>query len=413
MQANKDLNTKFSEDDFVYSESKKPLASIGSNSMTDTISISDSESSLGDKVTLRDKIMEVMDNNKDDDALITNIINLMERVKLEKSSDRNEIMLKEDSRRFTVYPIQYMDIWNMYKKQLACFWKVEEIDFSKDASDFETLDENEKQFLKMILAFFAASDGIVNFNLSTRFTKDVKIMEAQIAYTFQMMIENIHGEAYSLMLDNIIKDPEEQNTLFNAIETVPSVKKMADWAFKWIDSSESFAHRVIAFAIIEGVFFSGAFAAIFWFKKYKNKGDMFLKGITKSNEFIARDEGLHCDFACMLYSHLSNKLPTEEVTNIMKDAVFVSQNFMKEALPYELLGMSSTSMNNYIEYIGDRLLVALNYPKLFNKKNPFKFMETIGLPGKTNFFEMRPTEYQDAHVFNKGSQNYFVLDDDF
>ena len=414
MQSNKDLQSENSGDDFVFSESKKTLASIGSNNMTDTISMSDSDSSRESKLTVKDRILEVMEKNKDnDDSLISNLNKLLEEIELERSPDKNEIILKEENRRFTVYPIQYTDIWNMYKKQLACFWKVEEIDFSKDAADFETLDDNEKQFLKMILAFFAASDGIVNFNLSTRFTKDVKIMEAQIAYTFQMMIENIHGEAYSLMLDNIIKDPKEQNRLFNAIETVPSVKTMADWAFKWIDSSQSFAHRVIAFAIVEGVFFSGAFAAIFWFKKYKNRGKMFLKGLTKSNEFIARDEGLHCDFACLLYAHLNNKLSKEEVNSIMKEAVIVSQNFMKEALPYELLGMSSASMNDYIEYIGDRLLVALNYPKVYNKKNPFKFMETIGLPGKTNFFEMRPTEYQDAHVFNKDAHNYFVLDDDF
>ena len=238
-------------------------------------------------------------------------------------------------------------------------------------------------------------------------------MEVQIVYAFQMMMENIHGECYSLMLDNLIHDRKERDHLFNAIETIPSVKAMADWAFKWIDSSSKFAFRVVAFAIVEGVFFSGAFAAIFWFKKYKNRGKMFLKGLTKSNEFISRDEGLHCDFACLVYHHLINKLTVREIYNIMDEGVLVSQQFMQDALPTGLLGMTANAMNDYIEYIGDRLLVALNCPKKYKKQNPFKFMETIGLPGKTNFFELRPTEYQDAHVNNSNSHNYFVLDDDF
>jgi len=267
----------------------------------------------------------------------------------------------------------------------------------------------------MILAFFAASDGIVNFNLGQRFIKEVQVMEVEILYTFQMMMENVHGETYSLMLDNLITDKREKDMLFQAIETIPTVKKMADWAFKWVDSSESFSHRLVAFAIVEGVFFSGAFASIFWFKKYKNKGKMFLKGLTKSNEFIARDEGLHTDTACYLYkNHINNKLTQEQVYDIIEEAILISQEFMNDSLRVDLLGMSSTSMNNYIEYIGDRLLLSLGYSKKYNKENPFKFMETIGLFGKTNFFEMRPTEYQDAHIMNEeGADNYFDFDDSF
>ena len=336
------------------------------------------------------------------------------QLKKEKNYDHEEEILKEENRRFTVYPIKYPDIWDTYKKQLACFWKTEEIDFSTDKDDFEELALKEQDFLKMILAFFAASDGIVNFNLAERFTKDVKVMEAQITYAFQMMMENQHGETYSLMLDNIITDVNEKKKLFNAIETIPAVKKMADWAFKWIQSSKSFAHRCVAFAAIEGIFFSGAFAAIFWFKKFKNKGKMFLKGLVKSNEFIARDEGLHCDFACLLYSKLKYRLSNKEINNIITEAVEISQEFMNDSLPYELLGMNKDKMAEYIEYIGDRLLLALGYSKIYNKSNPFKFMETIGLQGKTNFFEMRPTEYQDAHVFNVDSnKDYYEFGDDF
>jgi len=361
-----------------------------------------------------DEAIGLIENNTKSIEEVDDIIEYLQNYKQKYNKIEDEPLLKIENRRFTVYPIKYPRIFDMYKKQLSCFWKVEEIDFSTDKEDFKELNENEQHFLKMILAFFAASDGIVNFNLSDRFLKDIQIMEGQIAYIFQMMMENIHGEVYSLMLDNLIDDVEERDRLFKAIETVPSVKKMADWAFKWINSSKSFAYRVIAFAIVEGVFFSGAFAAIFWFKKYKNKGKMFLKGLIKSNEFIARDEGLHTEFACELYSNLKHKLPKKEIYDIMDGGVKVSQNFMEEALPLDLLGMSSGSMNNYIEYIGDRLLVSLGYSKKYNKENPFKFMETIGLPGKTNFFEMRPTEYQDAHVFNKdSSSNYFDLDDSF
>jgi ribonucleotide reductase beta subunit family protein with ferritin-like domain len=328
--------------------------------------------------------------------------------------DKNEPLLQESNRQFTVFPIKYDKIWKMYKTQQASMWTAEEVDFSKDYDDFMTLNKDEQHFLKMILAFFAASDGIVNFNIGERFTKDVKVMEAQILYNYQMMIENVHSEVYSLMLDNIIKDEDEKTKLFNAIETVPSVKMMADWAFKWTGSSKSFAHRLIAFAIVEGVFFSGAFAAIFWFKKYKNKGTAFLQGLVKSNEWISRDEGMHCDAACLLYEYIVNRVSISDVYEIMDEAVTISNKFMKDALPCGLIGMNEKSMSIYLEFIGDRLLVALRYPKKYNVQNPFPFMETIGIPGKSNFFEVTPTSYQDANVLNKGkTKGKIVILDEF
>lgn len=560
--------------------------------------------------------------------------------------DIGEPILDPKNQKFTAFPInpKYTNIWDKYKEQMACMWKAEEIDFSNDYNDFMTLSKEEQHFVEMILAFFAASDGIVNFNLGERFTREVKITEALFAYQFQMMMENIHcvgpdtliltdkgyynikslvdktvnvwngkefsetvvkytgdsalykvvlsngmslectpehkwfignskqivftknlqigqqisqydlpniniqeqthidtsyppinasintklrwlekhclygqyvnicnndlsylrdvqlmlttlgvkseicsyacniielnklvdigfkcqqdynlvrdpvcyitvsnieqldgvhetycfneprehagifngiltgqSETYSLMLDNIVKDPERRAMLFDAIHTVPAVKMMADWAFKWIDSSESFAHRVVAFAIVEGVFFSGAFAAIFWLKKYKNasrhgasKAAPFMDGLVGSNKLIARDEGLHCKFACELYSHVKNKLSQSEINSIMVEAVKIAQNFMIDAIPVRLIGMNSDMMKDYIEYIGDRLLCMLGYKKIFNKNNPFKFMETIGLNDKTSFFELRAREYQDPHVLNKAKgQKQIVISDDF
>jgi len=315
-----------------------------------------------------------------------------------------EPICNEENRRFTLFPIKYHSLFELYKKQLSAFWKAEEIDFSNDYNDYLQLSDDEKHFIEMNLAFFAASDGIVNFNLSTRFLQDVKIIEAQVAYTYQMMMENVHSEVYSLMLDNIVRDPVKKEYLFNSIETVKSVKMMADWAFKWIHSDKSFAHRVIAFAVIEGIFFSGAFASIFWIKKYKASGRRFLDGLIKSNEFIARDEGLHTEFACTIYSLLENKLSFEEVKSIVSEGVEVAKNFVNDALPVRLIGMNEESMRDYIEYVADRLLVVLGYKKVYNKTNPFSFMETIGMLQKTNFFETRPTEYQSAHVFNKDSK---------
>ncbi len=323
-----------------------------------------------------------------------------------------EDLLNPDNQRFTVFPIKYQDIWDNYKTQLSLFWKAEEIDFSRDYEDFQTLNKDEQHFVKMILAFFAGSDGIVNFNLRERFLKDVQVIEAQIAYSYQMTIENIHNETYSLMLENIIKDKDEKEKLFNAIKTVPSVKKMADWSFKWIESKDSFAHRLVAFAIVEGIFFSGAFAAIFWLKKYRGMGRHFMNGLIKSNEFIARDEGQHTMFACLLYSHLKNKLKEEEIHSMLKDAVEIAKTFSDDAIQCKLIGMNTELMNQYLEYITDRLSITLGYTAIYKQTNPFEFMESIGLIRKTNFFESRPTEYQSAHsANNKATKDIQLLDD--
>lgn len=326
-----------------------------------------------------------------------------------------EDILNPDNKQFTTYPIKYQSIWDMYQKQLSCFWKAQEIDFSKDYDDFKTLNKDEQHFIKMILAFFASSDGIINFNLGSRFLNEIQIPEALTCYTFQMMMENIHSEVYSLMLDNLVKDKKEKDILLNSIKTIPSIKTIADWSFKWICSKESFAHRVIAFAVIEGILFSGTFASIFWIKKYKSNGKIFLQGLIKSNEFISRDEGLHTLFACEIYKLLKYKLPQEEVYNIIKDGVKVSQSFMNDSLPVKLIGMSNDLMNDYLEYVADRLLVLLGYEKLYGKQNPFQFMETIGMLQKTNFFESRPTEYQSAYSDTNKSKkiDMIILDENF
>lgn len=330
------------------------------------------------------------------------------------SLDSIEPILSEENRRFTLYPIRHHNLWELYKKQLSSFWKAEEVDFSKDYDDFETLNENEQHYIKRVLAFFAASDGIVNFNLSSRFLQEIKIMEAIICYTYQMTIENVHSESYSIMLDNLVKNPNEKEMLFNSIKTVESVKLLSDWAFKWIDSELSFGHRVIAFCIVEGIFFSGAFASIFWLKRYKSSGRLFLQGLVKSNEFIARDEGLHVQFGCEIYKMLNHKLTTKEVYEIFEEGVKVAHIFMTDALPVSLLGMNSKAMCDYIEYVADRLLIDLGYNKKYNTSNPFSFMETIGMVGKTNFFESRPTEYQSAHVLaDKTEKRHEILEDDF
>lgn len=312
-----------------------------------------------------------------------------------------EPLLSDENRRFTLYPILEPELWRLYQTQLSCFWKAQEIDFSKDYSDFESLNTDEQHYIKRVLAFFAASDGIVNFNISSRFLQEIKVMEAIVCYTYQMTIENIHSEVYSIMLDNLVKKKTERDYLFNAIQTVDSVKMISDWAFKWIDSDQSFAHRVIAFCIIEGVFFSGAFASIFWLKRYKSNGRLFLQGLVKSNEFIARDEGLHVQFGCEIYKMIVNKLSTKDVYQIFDEGVAIAKIFMTDALPIKLIGMNNDSMGEYIEYVSDRLLVDLGYPKKYMTTNPFSFMETIGMTGKTNFFESRPTEYQSAHGFSE------------
>ncbi|MEQ8715530.1 MAG: ribonucleotide-diphosphate reductase subunit beta [Cyclobacteriaceae bacterium] len=322
-----------------------------------------------------------------------------------------EPILKENKDRFVIFPIQHSDIWEYYKKAEASFWTAEEIDLGQDLKDWVNLNDGEHHFIKHVLAFFAASDGIVNENLAENFVSEVQYTEAKFFYGFQIAIENIHSETYSLLIDTYVKDPAEKDKLFHAIETMDLVKKKADWALRWIDKG-SFAERLIAFAAVEGIFFSGSFCSIFWLKK---RG--LMPGLTFSNELISRDEGLHCDFACHLYTqHVNNKLPQETVIEIIRDAVKLEQEFVSEALPVRLIGMNSELMCQYIEFVADRLLLELGCPKIYNATNPFDFMEMISLQGKTNFFEKRVAEYQKAGVLNKEGENKspkFSLDEDF
>ena len=318
-----------------------------------------------------------------------------------------EPLLAENPNRFVLFPIQNPQVWEFYKKAEASFWTAEEIDLSQDQKDWNGLTDNERHFIKHVLAFFAASDGIVNENLAVNFMQEVQMPEARCFYGFQIMMENIHSETYSLLIDTYIKDPKEKDYLFNALETVPAVQKKGEWALKWINS-ESFAERLIAFAAVEGIFFSGSFCSIFWLKK---RG--LMPGLTFSNELISRDEGLHCDFACLLYSFLENKLSIERVQFIIADAVRIEQEFVTEALPVSLIGMNARTMSQYIEFVADRLLVSLGCPKLYNATNPFDFMEMISVQGKTNFFEKRVAEYQKAGVMSERSENVFSLDEDF
>ncbi|MCT4623250.1 MAG: ribonucleotide-diphosphate reductase subunit beta [Schleiferiaceae bacterium] len=325
---------------------------------------------------------------------------------------QNEPILQENKNRFVLFPIQHHDIWEWYKKQEASFWTVEEIDLGQDIIDWTTkLNEDEQYFIKHILAFFAASDGIVNENLAENFVNEVQFTEAKFFYGFQIMMENIHSEMYSLLIDTLIKDEAEKDKLFTALENFPAIKKKADWALKWIESP-SFAERLIAFAAVEGIFFSGSFCSIFWLKK---RG--LLPGLATSNEFISRDEGLHCDFAVHLHNnHLVNKVPQERIQQIIVEALDIEREFITESLPVDLIGMNSKLMTQYLEFVTDRLLVELNCPKMYNAENPFDFMEMISLEGKTNFFEKRVSEYQKAGVKqNTGSneESTFSLDADF
>lgn len=324
-----------------------------------------------------------------------------------------EPILDEKNSQFTCFPIRYHSIWNLYKKQQSAFWKAEEIDFSQDRSDFEQLNENEKHFIKMILAFFASSDGIVNFNLRERFLNEIKIMEAQIAYGFQMMMENIHSETYSLMLDNIVSDSKEKSRLFNAVKEIDSIRLMSDWALKWVSSNRSFGCRVVAYCVVEGIIFQGTFASIFWLKKYKSSGRLFMPGLTNSNELIARDEGMHKDFGVEIFNLLINKPSSNEVLEIVKEGVDLAKVFMIESLPSKLIGMDQIGMIKYLEYVGDRLLVELGYIKFWNSKNPFAFMDTIGVHVKTNFFEKRESGYQSAFSNGNNKLSKLVLTNEF
>ena len=324
-------------------------------------------------------------------------------------AEATEPILLENKDRFVLFPIKHRDIWEMYKKSEASFWTAEEIDLSADLQDWANkLNDDERHFIKHVLAFFAASDGIVNENLAINFMREVQYPEARCFYGFQIMMENIHSETYSLLIDTYIKDPAEKDKLFHAIDTVPAVGKKAEWALRWIGNG-SFTERLIAFAAVEGIFFSGSFCSIFWLKK---RG--LMPGLSFSNELISRDEGLHCDFACLLYAHhLTNKLPESQVREIITNAVAIEKEFVTDALPVKLISMNSDLMCQYIEFVADRLLVALGCKKEYNATNPFDFMEMISLQGKTNFFEKRVAEYRKAGVTSDNSKNVFSLDEDF
>src|SRR5262245_28176689 len=318
-----------------------------------------------------------------------------------------EPILKENKDRFVLFPIRQHEIWQFYKKAEASFWTAEEIDLSQDLRDWVGMQDGERHFITHVLAFFAASDGIVNENLAEHFISEVQYTEVKFFYGFQITIENIHSETYSLLIDTYVKDPKEKDRLFHAIETMECVKKKADWALRWINQG-SFQERLIAFAAVEGIFFSGSFCSIFWLKK---RG--LMPGLSFSNELISRDEGLHCDFACLLYSMMNTKLSQEQVYNIIGDAVRIEKEFITEALPVDLIGMNARLMQQYIEFVADRWLSELGYPKMFNAANPFDFMEMISLQGKTNFFEKRVGDYRKAGVNASKESQQFSLDEDF
>jgi ribonucleotide reductase beta subunit family protein with ferritin-like domain len=322
------------------------------------------------------------------------------------SKNNAEPLLVPDDNRFVMFPIKHNDIWEMYKKQIDCFWRAEEIDLSKDSTHWDTLNDDERHFISMILAFFAASDGIVLENLASRFMSEIQVSEARAFYGFQIAMENIHSQTYSLLIETYIKDKDEKHKLFNAIEHFPCIKKKSDWAQKWIhDNRSSFATRLVAFACVEGIFFSGAFCSIYWLKK---RG--LMPGLTFSNELISRDEALHCEFAILLYSKLLKKIDKSRIHELIKEAVDIETEFICEALPCRLIGMNSEMMTQYIQFVADRLCVQLGYKKIYNASNPFDFMELISLEGKTNMFERKISEYSLA---NKNSEDAFSFSEEF
>ena len=333
----------------------------------------------------------------------------LEAAKTKKDTE-SELLLRDNPDRFVLFPIQYQDIWDAYKKHKAVFWTAEEIDFGKDLNHWERLNDDERHFIKNILAFFAGSDGIVLENLMARFSTEVQLPEARCFYAFQGMIENIHSEVYSLTIDTYIKDPAEKDRLFHAIDTIPAVAKKAQWAMKWLDDKvSSFGLRLVAFAAVEGIFFSGSFCSIYWMKK---RG--LMPGLTFSNELISRDESLHTEFAVLLYTrYVTNKPSRDIVVELIREAVQIEKEFITESLPCRLIGMNSELMTQYIEFVADRLLVQLGYTKVWNSQNPFDFMEMISMTGKTNFFERRVAEYSRAGVGVESSQMTFSLDSEF
>merc|ERR1711879_832758 len=322
--------------------------------------------------------------------------------------DEGEPLLAENPNRYVMFPLQDKEIWEMYKKHVASFWTAEEIDLSTDVKDWEKLSDNERHFVKHVLAFFAASDGIVLENLLENFGLDVQLPEARCFYAFQAAMENIHSETYSLLIDTLVKDDIEKNQLFQAMHSMPCVQKKAEWALKWISKDSSFAQRLVAFAAVEGIFFSGSFCALFWLKK---RGIM--PGLTFSNELISRDEGLHTDFACLLYKRIMRRLEEEDAHKLIKSAVDAEIEFVTASLPVRLIGMNADMMTEYIKFVADRLCFALGYEKIYNAKNPFDWMEMISLQGKTNFFERRVCEYQKANVLADENANVITFDMDF
>ena len=331
-----------------------------------------------------------------------------ETINMKPQSVQVEPMLVENPNRFVLFPIKYHDFWDMYKKHVASFWTAEEIDLEQDQRDWEKLNENEQHFIKYVLAFFAASDGIVNENLAQKFCTEVQVPEVRCFYGFQIAMENIHSETYSLLIDTYIKDINEKTFLFNAIDNIDVVKLKANWALSWINNNDIFAERLVAFAAIEGIFFSGSFCAVFWLKKRS-----LMPGLTFSNELISRDEGLHCDFACLLYKHIVNKLSQDRIYEIIGNAVEIEKKFVTESLPVELIGMNSKLMTQYIEFVADRLIYALGYQKLYNATNPFEWMDMTSLQGKTNFFEKQVGDYQKSGVMSSSEDKVFRLDADF
>jgi ribonucleoside-diphosphate reductase beta chain len=319
----------------------------------------------------------------------------------------NEVLLRENKERFVILPINYPELWDHYKRHQASFWTAEEIDLSGDLKDWSLMNDGERHFISHVLAFFAASDGIVNENLAVNFMSEVQLPEARCFYGFQIMMENIHSETYALLIDTYIKNAAEKHKLFHAIDTVPAVKKKAEWALRWITQG-NFAQRLVAFAAVEGIFFSGSFCSIFWLKK---RG--LMPGLTFSNELISRDEGLHCEFACLLFRMLHNKLSENEVRDIIGDAVVIEKEFITQALPVDLIGMNARLMQQYIEFVADRWITELGYPKMYNSSNPFDFMEMISLQGKTNFFEKRVGDYQKSGVMSDAAKQVFTTEEDF
>jgi ribonucleoside-diphosphate reductase beta chain len=321
----------------------------------------------------------------------------------------DELVLRKNPGRYVARPILYPNIWDLYKQHIACFWTAEEIDFSQDAKDFATLSDGDRYFIKHVLAFFAASDGIVMENVSINFSQEVQLQESRMFYSIQNAMESVHSDLYALQIEALVRDPKERNELFRAIETIPAVRRKAEWAQKWMGAAErSFAERLFAFTVVEGVFFSGSFCAIFWMKK---RGKM--PGLCFSNELISRDEGLHVRHACELYSMLAHKLSQSQVEAIMAEAVAVEAQFVCEALPVELIGMNSKSMAQYIEYVADRQLATMGYTRKWNSANPFDWMEMISLEGKGNFFELRISAYQRAGVMNGGTHSEFTTEAEF